>query len=402
MNNLLLEGVDGGSPLGFLAALGAFSCVSRVHPGAHLSWRFQGEYHPVLTLPFPVDLDTAGRRTWLARAIADSLGVPDRPPDQTVLRDLDVREGALDRARKLAQRRFSELKDTRRQLELEGRKSRELSGSSLRQWVLGNPRFLLGERRASRARRVEAGRRQQWLAKLKAAVPTQELRLGKTLSFTRQEFRQLADDLREGATDGGSRELDLIAAFGAEPIESNGRVEPTPFCFVNGSGHQYFLDTVRELRTRVGAARIEKALFFPWSFDDERFSLRWSPLEDRRYALAWGDPSDSAAKTVWAANLLAYEALVFFPAFASSGRLQTPSLRKGRKGDFFVWPLWDAAIGCAAVKSLLSLPDLARECPDRRRLARIGVVAVLESERLVVGKAPNVKINFSPAVPVRG
>ena len=44
----ILEGIDGGDSLGFLAAIGVLVAVSHRFKGATLGWTLQGSWRPVL------------------------------------------------------------------------------------------------------------------------------------------------------------------------------------------------------------------------------------------------------------------------------------------------------------------------------------------------------------------
>ena len=52
---LVLSGLDGANPLGFLAALGTLRLVDDLYPGATMHWEQHGGWRPVLTLPEPVE-----------------------------------------------------------------------------------------------------------------------------------------------------------------------------------------------------------------------------------------------------------------------------------------------------------------------------------------------------------
>ena len=86
---------------------------------------------------------------------------------------------------------------------------------------------------------------------LKKAVPSSELALGQRPDCTIIEFADNAAEFLNNASFAKRATLDLLAAFGAE-IDSDpaARIVPTPFCFITGSGHQWFLDTVRQLMVR--------------------------------------------------------------------------------------------------------------------------------------------------------
>ena len=65
------------------------------------------------------------------------------------------------------------------------------------------------------------------------------------------------------------------------------------------------------------------------------------------------------------------------------------------------WPLWSCDLAPQVFSSILASGDLWRDEPDARaRLRTRGVFAVYQGRRLTVGRAPNQKLNLTPAVPV--
>jgi hypothetical protein len=174
-------------------------------------------------------------------------------------------------------------------------------------------------------------------------------------------------------------------------------VTATPFCFITGSGHQYFLDTVRQLMGVATAERVRATLFMPWTYSDEKLSMRWDPVEDRRYALMDRDPTanDNKSRTVWMANLLAYRALSLFSSAPGSRGLGTVGW-SGSEG-IFSWPIWDHPIAPDTIRSLMLQPELSTEKHDRRTQKAQGILAVFRAKRVRVGSGAKYKINFSPA-----
>jgi hypothetical protein len=240
-------------------------------------------------------------------------------------------------------------------------------------------------------------KRRAWLDALGKAVPRPELALGKRIDCTAEEYREHAAALARarGLADRGS--LDLLAAFGTDACRqrNSANIEPTPFCFIKGSGHQDFLETTRELMARVTVDRLRRMLFEPWDYGDEGLSMRWDPVEDRRYALMDRDPtaSDNKPRTVWMANLLAYRALALFPSLAVNGHLVSAGW--DNRGHVFTWPLWKYALSIEGVRSLVQLGELIEEEPDSRKLRALGVIAVYRAKRIEVGSGANRKLNFS-------
>jgi len=368
---LVLTGLEGGNPLGFLAALGTLLVVRQeADPQARLGWRRTATWQPVLKGVSPAD------RNALCDAIAAGLrghSVPDHAESTRIASQKD-----FDAIKKALKVKRDEIK------------KRRLRGKE-RKAVIDEEVVPL-EREAHRTRSV-------WLKALRDAVPSPELALGQRIDCTDDKYREHAMRFLEGCGVASRMPADLLAAFASDAcVEGKERqVAATPFCFTTGSGHQYFLDTVRQLMKEVTTEGVRSALFEPWTYSDEKLSLRWDPIEDRRYALMDRDPtaSDNKSRTVWMANLLAYRALALFPSAPGRQRLETTGW--SALGEFFTWPIWENAADPDTIRSLMLLCDLGAKVPDRGVLRDRGVAAIFRSQRVKVGTAANIKINFGPA-----
>jgi hypothetical protein len=363
-----LAGLDGANPLGFLAALGALATVRQTgDAGARLAWKRSATWVPVLH----------GVSVWEPRALSRILN--DALRGKAVAGDADSR-------REEAKREFDAVTKAVKD-KLAVIKKRGLRRSDRKAAIHAEVLPLEEDRRQ---------KRQAWLAALKQAVPSPELAIGQRIDCTAAEFRDSATGFLADVREANRQTVDLLAAFGSDACvadERSGRIVATPFCFITGSGHQYFLDTVRQLMKRATPERIHAALFEPWTYRDETLSMRWDPLEDRRYALMDRDPtaSDNKSRTVWMANLLAYRALVFFPSAPSERGLATTAWR--RMNDF-TWPMWEQPADSDTIRSLLQLSELGARAPDRSLLRARGVAAAFRARRIRVGKPPLYKINF--------
>lgn len=398
MGELILEGIDGGSTLGFLCALGTLATLNSKWPGqVWLSWVKTSCFHPVIHLPDdPETLSLNERQSSLAERIADILGVPAPEVPGRCLRVVENLSREFFAARKLYGEIEKTLKKIRSKLKKDGQKA-GLQGEVLKKWIEERSAELFTELNVNQERMQ--GARERWLFELEKTVPAMELRLGKTISITPREYSEFANAALESCNNHQRREVDLLAAFASETINNRDHVVPTPFCFITGSGHQYFFDTIGKLMRKVNAERLVQCLFHPWTFTDEGLSLRWAPIEDRRYALMWDDPSNQEVKTLWAANLLAYNGLRFLPVADIGGQMHTVGFSKIGKRLFFSWPIWEGFLGMDIIKSVLSLNELLQHMPDRARLERRGIVEIFRSERLQIGTPPLVKYNFSVAFP---
>jgi len=375
--SLELPGIDGANPLGFLAALGTLMTVRQAgETQARLRWKHARTWVPVLdgiSTSDPDKLSDTVAGALRGRAVSDD----DEKKRAATQREFDVAKKAVEDKKKEIRNRGLSRKDRETAIEQEVRPLEQIRNE----------------------------KRQPWLEALKKAVPRPELAIGKRIDCTYEDYREHAADFLATAGHSDREALDLLAAFGSDACRSKSKtkpdeIEPTPFCFTTGSGHQFFLDTVRELMEQVRSERVRQVLFEPWAYRDEKFSMRWDPTEDRRYALMDRDPtaSDNKSRTVWMANLLAYRALPLFPSAPGRRGLSTTAWALIDEEDLaFTWPIWKFAAPPDTIRSLLQLSELAELEPNRSPLWSRGIAAIFRSRRIKVGAGSNYKLNFSPA-----
>lgn len=379
-HRLDLPALDGANPLGFLAALGVLSTLSETNPRIKLGWYAGARWTAFVTSPQPFNNP----------AVLEQLA--------TRLRGKPV-DAEKERLRDAAQRKFDDAKT-------------DLKNAEKRFKALG----LRGkEREAARQREVapyEQARdsaRERQLEALKEAVPSPELALGQRPDCTIEKFRQHARLLGREASLKTRATLDMLAAFGTEVGDKAAeRIVATPFCFITGSGHQWFLDTARELMKRASTEKMREALFEPWGYRDEKLTMRWDPIDDRRYALMDQDPtaSNNKSATVWMANLLAYIALAYFPCAPVRRGVATACWKGAKDGPALYWPIWEAPVAIHTIRSILNYRafvmhnDESVQSELRAELRARGIATVFCARRIQVGNPPLHKINFSPAFAV--
>jgi hypothetical protein len=228
--------------------------------------------------------------------------------------------------------------------------------------------------------------------------------LGKNITVPRGKFKPFAEKAGLTATLRDRRIADFAAAFGSEVCEEEGndRIERTDFCFITGSGHQDFLGTIAALQANVTPGNLCEALFEGW-LPEKGLSMRWDPADAAEYAMQWNDPGPKGAWSVRGANRLAAEALPLLPTAPVRGGLQTAGFKRRKRQDEFTWPIWRPYIGCASVRSLLSLAELQKsiESKDgallRERLSAMGIEEVYRAQRVRIGQGANFKVSFRPA-----
>jgi hypothetical protein len=382
-SSLELTGISGANPLGFLTALGVLVVLHRAGLlSVRLGWKRSVSWTPVLE-GLPTTNDFSAEDTVVSTLTSGLRGSP--VPEEAESARINAEQEVAAAKRKVDEGRRS-IKD------------RRLRGKERDEALLLEVEPLEGDFSEKRA---------AWLDSLSQAAPRPELAIGKHLDCKNQEFIGHIARLLGQSSQSNRENLDMFSAFGTDiDADQKSRIASTPFCFITGSGHQYFLDTIRQLLEKVTPEKIRAALFEPWKYQDEKLSMRWDPIDDRRYALMDRDPtaSDNKSQTVWMANLLAYRSLALYPTAAISRR--TGIIALGTTGwiesDSFTWPIWNQPAAIDSIRSVLQLSELTRTEPDTLILFERGIVAAFRARRIKVGNPPLYKINFSPAQSIMG
>lgn len=235
------------------------------------------------------------------------------------------------------------------------------------------------------------------------------------LNYSRKECRELLEKAARAAAPGSRGHVDLLASLMSDAAIKDDKkelVDPTPLCLLFGQGHQHFLERLagvpREItppprgrgKNAISLSATEclgEALFEWWHREDPTSSFRWDPEEAVRYALMAGDPTDPSYKsgTQHGANRLAAVGLGVLTLVPETraGRVR-PTIIGGTSsasGFSFTWPIWREPATLAAIRALLSHPDLG----EPGALAHLGVVEAVVTKRISVGKF----MNFTRARP---
>lgn len=240
------------------------------------------------------------------------------------------------------------------------------------------------------------------------ATSHQPFQINRKFPFSRNVLRAAMEESQSTATPSDRRIVDLLAAFGSDAhADKEGIFLDSALRMVrsgdsNGQGLSVYAISIRENLT---IHDLRATLFSTWHYEDDDFSLRWSPLEDQRYALRWYDPSPPTNKryglrTMRGANALALEGLGLLPVQPQLHGISTTGFSNHRRQrqilDFFVWPIWDAPVSFNIIRSLLTLPELMQQPLPRDDLLRRGIVEVYRCQRISASKYYK---NFTPAQP---
>jgi CRISPR-associated endonuclease/helicase Cas3 len=158
----------------------------------------------------------------------------------------------------------------------------------------------------------------------------------------------------------------------------------------------YHVKAIENLLKGVDENQLRKTLFAAWDYAEplEGLTLHIDPSEDRRHAHQWnqpaGDPNRKIQGNMIAANRLALEAFPLFPTVHDESVGQTVGFKGRYMNDtFWTWPLWSEVTNVHVIRSLLTLAELQKEHPSRQKLRAMGIGAVMRSQRILVGKTPN-------------
>jgi hypothetical protein len=363
---LTLTGPRGDNPLGFLTAVGVLAALDDAGYPAKLAW---DRFLPALTVPSGLQHSDS----------IDSLGMLVDVLHKQLRRDANPSEVETRRAR----REMEEAQTTRKKKADEIR-ARRLRGAERNEAF----RVELGPLDAALE---ETTRRFKALLATSSADPS--VTLGKNLTVSNRELIDHALTSCKEAVD-DRRWADLASAFGmANPAAPAERMLASPWALINGAGHQNFLSSVEALMIQCDATHLLQAVAGPWIARDAGNSLRLDMQDDRRYALLDRNPTAAGHHplTLWGANRLAFEALRFFPCVPATGGMAVIGWRSifanGWRSNCRVrWPLWTTPISASTVHAVLGLRDTwdDESTSARRRLRGLGIVAVLESQRIAV------------------
>lgn len=345
--SVLLTGLDGTNPLGFLAALGTLRILHERALAAEealprLSWEDDGRWRP---------------RIWGISDIDTIIAA--------ILEDLQTwkSEPALELA-------YDE----------EGNLVTSTRKASLH--VLENN----GNKNDESGQEIDVTQRKR---KKREANNKEEDKIKRDLKPKPEALRIFLLNLVESCRERPERSLAVAAAYGTEiAIDNNGNVKPTAFHFT--AGKQMFLSMVRDLRDGIQHEDLEEALVGPWENQSTLPSLSWDASAPRIYALRATDPSTEKRGSVPAANWLAFVALQFFPVAPIGSQVVTPCILGGWKGARFRWPLWHVGLTSDTVASLLRTGWFAGDGIAR---SMYGIAIVMES---VITRSDHYGV-FSPA-----
>lgn len=198
------------------------------------------------------------------------------------------------------------------------------------------------------------------------------------------KIRQLLSDHRDA----------WCSCIGVEPLSCED--ESKRMSQLQTARKDYQVTAITNLLAGVSEDSLRRTILKTWDYAEplEGLTLHLDPSEDRRHAYQWnqpaGDPDRKTYGNMIAANRLALESLVMFATVPVDGLAQTVGF-KGRsvRNTFWTWPLWTCPANRHEVQTLLTLNFLQLDQPEPRTLQAMGIEAVFRTQRILVGKTPN-------------
>jgi CRISPR-associated endonuclease/helicase Cas3 len=158
----------------------------------------------------------------------------------------------------------------------------------------------------------------------------------------------------------------------------------------------YLIGNLRSVLSLADSQHFARTLFQPWDYADplNNQSLHWDPSEDRRHAYQWhqpnGDPTRNRRGGMLGANRLAIEAWPLFVSVGTHERMRTRGFSGTRSTDtYWTWPIWSQPLCANGITSMLALSAIQDDEPCASQLRAFGVTCAFRSQRILVGKTPN-------------
>lgn len=374
MHDLICIGLEGTSPLGMLASLGLFRLLATRDSDVQMGWTRDQGWHPRFRADCPWDPSVLAE--WLATKVCELGTVKSE--------DIASKQRKAREAKAQIKPLLEAVKKAGMQAKADA-KAQGLKGADATTHVREATRAAEAKLRAA-----EAGY-QSSLTLLGDALGQGIAHLGDVIGVQPETFRSKARAALAEPDPEHALVLDCLASHASDARTEGGRLVPTLFSFGNGAGGQCLLKDFRDLAMSVTSEEMSALLSSRTPLRREASSLNWSPLDQRSYAHQWKNPEGEAKQVEVATNALAFIGLACLPAMPGPRRLMAVGFGDGVSA--WTWPLWESPLRLDVVKSLLSVPELQVEEPDRAVLAARGITAHCRARRFSTNK----RYFFSPA-----
>lgn len=222
--------------------------------------------------------------------------------------------------------------------------------------------------------------------------------IDKKLPFKANLLRRNLNAVVAAASHQTRQKADDLTSFGVEfYADKDGLFEKTELCMVRtgDSVGQGLTAYARQIIGTIESRQLQQTVEMTWMYNDDEYTLRWDPNEDKPYAMQWRNPSKVRSPSQKGANCLALFGMGCFPVVPVSGQAETTGFGLKRpKQVSWTWPLWNYPVPLNVVHSLLALTELQREKPSRSELEPLGIAAVYRCDRIMTS---TYYANFTPA-----
>lgn len=361
MNTIAFKGIDGSSPLGILAALGAMRVISFHDPKATMVWDCSATtYFPVIETKLTTDACLREIRLEALRIAGFPLDYSQRKQEitleqETLKAKIDKAQDAFDKAQATCRRKTADA-ETRLKREQKLQECADKLKALQEQWhdFQTNP-----------LHDVKAWDEEQAL--VRACDKVHSILLDTKIKYTLQEFHCQASNAIDVPASRDARLFEFFAAFASDgsPMEEKGEVLAgrTDLSLSNGGGEQHLFKDYRNLLPHFNTQCLHDSLVSgtPWLV--EKTNLNWSPDDLKNNALRSNRKEDDIKQTDAAMYAVAFLGLPAFPCMPGSDDLLTTGIAPYGKSEVcFQWPIWDSPATMPIILSLLRTTAQAKVC----------------------------------------
>ena len=357
MNTIAFKGIDGSSPLGILAALGAMRVISFHDPKATMAWDCSATTHfPVIETKLTTDACLREIRLEALRIAGFPLDYSQRKQEitleQKTLKDkLDKAQDAFDKAQATCRRKTADT-ETRLKREQKLQECADKLKALQEQWhdFQTNP-----------LHDVKIWEDEQNI--VNACHKVSSILKGNIIKYSPNEFHDMAITVIDSPNLYNNHQEDYFAAFASDGNLKDGFVARTALSMTNGGHGLCLLKDFKRLLPLFNIPIIESSLLLGNPILSDTSKLNWSPADYNNNALRSTSQEEKTNKTDTVMYAVAFLGLPAFPCMPGNRELLTTGIVLSITSEpNFSWPIWETPISIQIILSLLKTSPQKKIC----------------------------------------
>lgn len=357
MNTIAFKGIDGSSPLGILAALGAMRVISFHDPKATMVWDCSATtYFPVINTQLTADACLREIRLEALRIAGFPINyqqvMQEIIQNQNALKTkIDKAREAFDKAQATAQRKAKD-DETQHKREQKLQDCSNTLRSLQEQWYLlqHNP---LND--------VKIWEDEQNI--VNACNKVSSILNGNIIKYLPPEFHDMAITVIDSPNLYNNHQYDYFAAFASDGNLKDGFVARTALSMTNGGHGLCLLKDFKRLLPLFNIPIIEASLLLGNPILSDTSKLNWSPADYNNNALRSTSQEEKTNKTDTVMYAVAFLGLPAFSCMPGNRELLTTGIVFSITSEpNFAWPIWETPISFPIILSLLKTSPQRKIC----------------------------------------